>query len=174
MRLTMATMIRRLAVLGLLCALGGCTPPGSVGSSSTAASTGPSAGPLAGPSARAGFGGPAPVTVTEATFQTPSTNIVCHLTTSSVRCDIARKSWQPPPKPADCKLAWGNGLFLDERAGLTCAGDTLLGAATETLAYGQGRQAGDIRCESAATGLTCRSDESGHGFTLAAARYTVF
>ena len=163
----MTTTTRRLAVLALLSVLAGCTPAPPAAAPSSRV-----------PSARTGFGGKASAAVPvvdEATFQTPSANITCHLTSSVVRCDIGRKTWRPPPKPADCKLAWGNGLFLDtDRAGLTCAGDTLLGAATETLAYGTGRQAGDIRCESAASGLTCRNDKSGHGFTLAAAVYTTF
>jgi hypothetical protein len=42
------------------------------------------------------------------------------------------------------------------------------------LAHGTGRQAGDIRCDSADSGLTCRDNRSGHGFTLAAAGYTTF
>jgi hypothetical protein len=165
------TMIRRLATIVLLGALAACSSPDSPAPTAAAS-------PNVELSARAGFGGKDAVPFTavdEATFQTPSKNIFCHLTAESVRCDIARKTWRPPPKPADCELDWGNGLYVDEAAaGLTCTGDTLRGAATETLAYGRGLRAGSIRCESADSALTCQNVDSGHGFTLAAAHYTTF
>jgi hypothetical protein len=161
-------VIPRLVPFALVCALAGCTEPGA----RTAA---PSSAP---PSARVGFGGrqlPVVTQVQQATFRTPSKNIFCDLTSSSVRCDIVRKTWQPPAKPADCELDWGNGLFLESgEAGVTCTGDTLIGAAKRTLEYGTALRAGDIQCESESSGLTCTSDKTGHGFTLAAARYTLF
>ncbi|GAA2623046.1 hypothetical protein Adu01nite_02520 [Paractinoplanes durhamensis] len=132
------------------------------------------------PSAHAGFGGPptsaAVVTeVDEAMFRTPSKNIFCSLTPSQVRCDIGQKKWNLPTKPADCEFDWGNGIYIAEgKVGFTCTGDTLLGSATETLEYGSALRSGDVLCSSGSSGLTCKDEKSGRGFTMAIARYSFF
>jgi len=113
--------------------------------------------------------------VDEAIFRTPSKNIACALTSKSVRCDIVNKSWQPPPKPADCQLDWGFGVFLENgQAGFLCAGDTVAGAATTTLAYGNALRSGVLLCDSESVALRCVDEKTGHGFTLAVAQYTLF
>ena len=163
--------IRGLLTLALLVALTACTQ--------TDAPT-PTPSVTALPSAKAGFGGPGPAPrparkVDEAMFRTPSENIACALTRSAVRCDIVRKTWQPPAKPADCELDWGNGLALSNgQATVTCAGDTLIGTSESTLQYGEALTAGTVRCDSENSGLTCQDEKTGHGFTLASARYTLF
>jgi hypothetical protein len=130
------------------------------------------------PSAHAGFGGPgAPAVrdVDEAMFRTPSKNIFCSLTASAVRCDIGQKKWSLPAKPADCEFDWGNGLYIDRgAAGLTCTGDTLLNAATETLEYGTAIRSGTVLCTSESTGLTCKDEKTTRGFTMAIAGYRLF
>ncbi|GIE93625.1 DUF6636 domain-containing protein [Paractinoplanes rishiriensis] len=145
--------------------LAGCTTP---------AASEPPAG--AAPSARAGFGGPDPAeSVDEVVFRTPSKNIACALSPSAVRCDILRKDWQPPSKPADCELDWGNGAHIRAgEAALTCSGDTVLGEATTTLEYGKAYRSGTVRCDSESSGLTCKDEKTGRGFTLAVARYSLF
>ncbi|XVU24297.1 DUF6636 domain-containing protein [Actinoplanes sp. CA-054009] len=159
---------RRFLALALLAALSGCS---LFDGSGTPAPTG-SPSPL--PSAVAGLGNPVKE-VTEATFQSPSKNIVCALTKNSVRCDILDKNWSPPPQPGDCGQAWGNGMFLESgKAGFTCAGDTLAGSATQTLEYGEALRAGTIRCDSTASALTCEDTKSSHGFGLARADYSLF
>ncbi|MBL7262038.1 DUF6636 domain-containing protein [Paractinoplanes lichenicola] len=166
----MAT-IRGILVPALLGVLSGCSVLG--GGSPTPTPT-PVTAP---PSAKAGFGGPEPAaqSVTEEMFQTPSKNIVCALTSSEVRCDIAKKSWAPPPEPADCDFDWGNGLVVTGgKVTFTCASDTVLGSARITLEYGEAIRAGTVRCDSASSGLKCRDVDTGHGFTLATANYTVF
>nr|WP_221378600.1 DUF6636 domain-containing protein [Actinoplanes polyasparticus] len=170
----MAPKIRGIVALALLGALSGCSPSGS--------STGdsPDPDPSSFPSANVGFGGPGPTpveaaVVDEAMFRTPSQNIACALNDSEVRCDIVRKTWKPPAKPADCELDWGNGLAVTGgRVTFTCAGDTLVGTSETTLEYGQALRSGSVRCDSENVGLTCKDDETGHGFTLAASRYTLF
>jgi len=150
---------RTTAVLALVAALAGCTssPP-----------------PPPPPSANAVLGS-APETVDEAFFQTPSGNISCVLNRSLARCDIVRKTWQPPAKPADCDFDWGNGAYVENgKAGVTCTSDTLIGAAKSTLAYGDSLRAGAFQCDSRSSGVTCRQSETGHGFTLASARYALF
>ncbi|MFG1988765.1 DUF6636 domain-containing protein [Actinoplanes sp. NPDC048988] len=160
---------RRFLALALLAALSGCS---LFEGSGTPSPTDSSPAPL--PSAVAGLGSPVKE-VSDATFQSPSKNIVCALTTATVRCDILDKSWSPPPQPEDCQQAWGNGMFLESgKAGFTCAGDSLAGSATQTLEYGQALRAGSIRCDSTARSLTCEDSKSGHGFALARANYDLF
>jgi uncharacterized protein DUF6636 len=136
------------------------------------------------PAASAGLGSraTAPATalavrrVDQLIFLTPSKNIGCDLQAETVRCDIGRKSWPPPPKPADCPLDWGNGVHLDKTkvANFICAGDSLLGATSVVLAYGEAVQAGDFRCDSEVTALHCENEKTGHGFTLSVQDYDLF
>ena len=113
--------------------------------------------------------------VTEANFRTPSKNIGCFLSADSARCDIVKKRWAPPAKPADCELDWGNGVAVgrDGAATFTCAGDTVLGA-REELAYGQSLRAGDFVCDSSSVAMRCSNVASGHGFTLSVQQYDLF
>lgn len=100
-------------------------------------------------------------------FQTPSHNIACVLTASSVRCDIAKRSWSAPPKPRSCPLDYGNGLEvrLHGRARFTCAGDTVLGMGS-VLAYGGVKRKAPFVCRSLESGVRCLDRNNGHGFFL--------
>lgn len=107
-------------------------------------------------------------------FTLPSKNIGCLVTAESARCDIGEKTWQPPAKPADCRQAWGSAITVTaEGATLTCAGDTVMGAA-EILDYGKAVQVGDFVCNSASAGVRCTHAPSGRGFTLARAEFKTF
>jgi hypothetical protein len=176
MPITMAP-IRGLFALALLGALTACTQ-------TDAPTPAPSPSELSSASvlssAKAGFGGPgrAPTPareVDEAMFRTPSRNISCALARSAVRCDIVRKTWEPPAKPADCELDWGNGLVINGgSATITCAGDSLAGVSASTLEYGEALRSGTVRCDSESASLSCQDEKTGHGFTLASSRYTLF
>jgi hypothetical protein len=136
------------------------------------------------PAASAGLGNraTAPATaagvreVDELIFLTPSKNIGCDLQAATVRCDIDRRSWTAPPKPADCPLDWGNGVHLDKdkAASFLCAGDSLLGATRVVLAYGAAVRAGDLLCDSEVAALRCENEKTGHGFTLSVQDYDLF
>ena len=173
------TALALCAALSTLSALSGCDQGGG----NTPAPT---------TSAHAGFGGatttpaadtPAAATPTvtdvtgadETIFRTPSKNIVCALNRSAVRCDIAQNKWKLPAKPADCEFDWGNGIYLQAgTATFTCASDSLLGAPTQTLEYGHALRSGDVVCSSEKTGLTCKNDKTGRGFTMSISRYSFF
>jgi hypothetical protein len=164
----MTKRISLLATVAILGALTGCTPSQPHTSPSAAAGLGDRAFPSA-----------APVNVRvvdEAAFLTPSKNIGCTLSATSVRCDIGRRDWAAPPKPASCALDYGNGITIDkaETAGFSCAGDSLLGAAQPILQYGHAMQAGDFRCDSESVALRCTNQRSGHGFTLSVQSYALF
>jgi hypothetical protein len=120
--------------------------------------------------------GPADEVVTDLRgFTSPSGNVGCYISPSSVRCDIDERDWSPPPKPADCRLDYGQGivLFAADRAEFICAGDTTLGG-NPPLAYGHSIGAGSLVCESAEAGMTCRDNQSGHGFFIAREAYRIF
>ncbi|GAB1642582.1 DUF6636 domain-containing protein [Krasilnikovia sp. MM14-A1259] len=113
--------------------------------------------------------------VAEAQFHLPSQNIGCYVSADSARCDVAKRSWTLPPKPANCELDWGFGAVVSgtTKATLTCAGDTVLGGPDE-LAYGRSLQAGDMVCDSRSTGVRCTNLATKHGFALSAQKYELF
>ncbi|MFI6072905.1 DUF6636 domain-containing protein [Actinoplanes sp. NPDC051343] len=157
----------KLAALMLVVALAGCGSPGSS----------PDVPASATPSARTGLGAPSPVVsvVASANFQSPSKNITCDLTTGAVRCEIIKRDWEPPPKPASCELGWGHGMSIENgRADFVCAGDTVIGTASEVLPYGSSLRAGNVQCDSGNVSLRCVDEKSQHGFTLAVADYNLF
>jgi hypothetical protein len=104
-------------------------------------------------------------------FQSPSKNIGCSLVSIDghwgARCDIAQRTWSPPPKPRRCDLDFGQGVSMGShgRAGYVCAGDTDLGFG-KVLAYGHSITRGVIRCTSRVTGMTCVNTRHHHGFFI--------
>lgn len=108
-------------------------------------------------------------------FTSPSGNVSCLLDIDYVRCDIAERDWAPPPRPADCEFDYGQGIELEPggRASFVCAGDTALGG-SHVLGYGQSITRGDLRCDSAETGITCLDSTTGHGFALSRQVYQLF
>lgn len=113
-------------------------------------------------------------------FQTPSGNIGCSLEPEFVRCDIAKRDWEPPPDPAiaECEEGqggdYGQGIQLDEtHAEFTCSGDTTLGG-PDTLGYGETAQRGPFVCDSGEAGLVCSHTGNGHGFELSRQGYRIF
>jgi hypothetical protein len=115
-------------------------------------------------------------------FHSPSGNVGCKISPTSVRCDIDQRDWSPPPRPADCTLDFGQGIAIgtgEQQAHFVCAGDTVrvlppYGGAGEPLAYGEAITAGQMRCESAESGMTCRDVGSGHGFSISREAYQLF
>ncbi|MBA2793408.1 MAG: hypothetical protein H0U32_05370 [Thermoleophilaceae bacterium] len=98
-------------------------------------------------------------------------NIGCALSKQSVRCDVARKFWRPPPKPSSCPVDWGNGLTLGRQGKprYTCAGDTVLGQGRK-LAYGKSVSVGRFRCTSRKGAMRCINRRNNHGFELSRER----
>lgn len=107
-------------------------------------------------------------------FTSPSGNIGCYIDKKTVRCDIQKRDWNPPARPASCspQVDYGQGITM--KAGgspeFVCAGDTALGGG-DPLPYGQSIGAGLLRCDSAEAGMTCTDTETGRGFTLSIQSY---
>jgi hypothetical protein len=108
-------------------------------------------------------------------FQSPSHNIGCVFGAGRVRCDIAKKSWKPPPKPANCPLDYGFAISLGKhhRARFLCAGDSALGIGP-VLGYGRSIRQGRFRCASRTDGVRCVNVRNRHGFFISRQRYRLF
>ena len=109
-------------------------------------------------------------------FRSPSRNIGCVIAGGAARCDIRNRDWEPPPKPPDCQLDYGQGIAIGSsfRAEFVCAGDTALDPSFRPLAYGDDSQVGHFRCSSREDGVTCTNTNTNHGFFLARDRYRLF
>jgi hypothetical protein len=106
-------------------------------------------------------------------FHTPGGNIGCEVFVGlgteggAARCDIAKRSWKAPHKPASCHLDYGNGLVVMARGPgkFTCAGDTVLHQGF-ALSSGGSVELGHYKCTSLGTAVRCLNRETGHGFKL--------
>lgn len=107
-------------------------------------------------------------------FSSPSRNIACEITQTSVRCDIEVHSYQPPPEPDGCDGMWGTSLQVgDAAAAHVCVTDSKIGA-EEVLEYGTSTVLGDFGCTSRRSGMTCLNVRTDHGFKISRAKITVF
>jgi hypothetical protein len=111
-------------------------------------------------------------------FRTPSGNIGCELLGGVARCDIGKRDWSPPARPASCPniVDFGQGLEVSgsATARFVCAGDTASDPSSPVLAYGSGSAVGPFLCVSRETGLTCTDRTSAHGFFLSIQSYRIF
>lgn len=107
-------------------------------------------------------------------FATPSRNIFCWLDDEHADCEIADRSWTPPPRRPSCDLSWGSRLVLDRGgADFLCYGDTL-STAPNVLAYGETVSRGTLSCSVDTEGLTCSTADRSHGFFLSRSRYSIW
>jgi hypothetical protein len=111
-------------------------------------------------------------------FESPSRNIGCVILGGTARCDIAKRTWSLPARPASCpdEVDFGQGLTVSTHgpSALVCAGDTAMDPSAAVLPYGETDQVGALACTSALTGMTCRSARTGHGFFISRASYRLF
>ena len=177
-----AALAAGVLALGVAGCSGAAAGPGT-GPTLTPSSATPSGAVPVNPVAPTAGGSPSQPQVIEQTAKSavlllPSKNIGCSMDTDVVRCDIAEKSWTPPPKPATCEWDYGFGAILTGKgpAQLSCTSDSVLGATPETitLEYGHALRVGRFRCTSQPTGVDCRDLKSAHGFTLARGSYQLF
>jgi hypothetical protein len=112
------------------------------------------------------------------TFRSPTGVIGCALIGGEARCDIAKRDWSPPPRPASCpkQVDFGQGLEVGRSgpARPVCAGDTALDPTGRALGYGSASRIGDFSCISRSTGMTCTNSVTGHGFFISIQSYRAF
>jgi hypothetical protein len=110
-------------------------------------------------------------------FQSASGDIGCAASGGTVRCDIQKRSWNPPPRPASCpdEVDFGQGIEVGSgRAQFVCAGDTTLNPSAPKLPPGRATSSGDIDCTAIANLITCTNQVTGHGFAMSGASYKLF
>ncbi|WP_250443740.1 hypothetical protein [Actinotalea sp. C106] len=110
-------------------------------------------------------------------FQMPSGNIFCELDETSARCTILSFTYEPVDPPEGCDGS--AGAVLEIAAGGQTAfpcveGEPSLPGDLAVLDYGEASTVGEMACQSSLNGVTCRHAESGAGFSLARAGYTLF
>ncbi|MCA5893327.1 hypothetical protein LEP48_08145 [Isoptericola sp. NEAU-Y5] len=111
---------------------------------------------------------------TLARFAAPSKNISCTITTLDASCGIAELNQQPAPVD-ECEGTKGYVVTVDGEGevDLPCvaASDQPKAASgdLDTLDYGKSITEGDFTCTSEKTGMSCRHDPTGQGFSLARA-----
>lgn len=110
-------------------------------------------------------------------FRSPSGNIGCVMFEGGARCDIRKRDWSPPSRPASCpeQVDFGQGLSVDHTgtASFVCAGDTALDPSATPLEYGEASEMGGTQCISRSEGITC-ANHSGHGFFVSIQSYKLF
>ena len=110
-------------------------------------------------------------------FRSPSGNIGCIMFEGGARCDIRKRDWSPPSRPASCpeQVDFGQGLTVAHtgKASFVCAGDTALNPSAPQLAYGEASELGGTQCISSSDGITC-ANHSGHGFFVSIQSYKLF
>jgi hypothetical protein len=111
-------------------------------------------------------------------FESPSRNIGCVILDGTARCDIVKRTWPAPPRPAGCpsEVDYGQGLTVSRTgaAQIVCAGDTALDPHAAILPYGGVDAVGVLRCTSRRSGMRCRSTRTGHGFVISSRSYSLF
>jgi hypothetical protein len=111
------------------------------------------------------------------TFRSPSGNIGCVMFDGGARCDIRKRDWSPPVRPANCskEVDFGQGLQVSSHgeASFVCAGDTALDPTASALAYGTASRIGASECISRTGGVTC-VNQAGHGFFISIQSYRIF
>lgn len=111
------------------------------------------------------------------TFRSPTGNIGCVMLDGTARCDILRRVWKPPPRPASCskEVDFGQGLEVgrSRKGTFVCAGDTALDPISSPLRHGEASEEGGFLCASVSQGMFCDAPD-GHGFFISRQRYRVF
>lgn len=122
---------------------------------------------------------PAPPEVL-AEFASPSGNIVCAITSADVTCSIAQLNQQPAPVEG-CEGTVGYRVTLSAETGevsLPCvpadAQPKPAEPSTQKLEYTQSVTQGQFTCTSADTGMSCKDDTTGKGFSIAKAGIGTF
>lgn len=149
--------------------LSGPSPRMGAGDDATTASTASQA-----PSDAATDAAQAPAAVLAA-FASPSSNITCEITADDVTCSIWQLAQQPAPVDT-CDGTVGYRVTIDAASGevkLPCVptseqpqkapGDM------QKLDYDQSVTQGQFTCSSSKSGVNCKDNESGKGFTIAKA-----
>ncbi|MBO1751632.1 hypothetical protein J4G33_07420 [Actinotalea sp. BY-33] len=110
-------------------------------------------------------------------FVLPSGNIFCEMDETSATCSIISFTFGAVDPPEGCEGTAGNVLRIEagQQTTFPCVdGEVSAPADLPELDYGEASTVGQMTCQSSRNGVTCRHDESGSGFSLARAGYSLF
>ncbi|WP_130414206.1 DUF6636 domain-containing protein [Xylanimonas ulmi] len=109
-----------------------------------------------------------------ATFASPTGNITCEISADAATCSIAQLAQQPAPSDT-CDGTVGNRVSVTAQGAIltpcvpTAQQPQPAPADMSKLDYGQSVTQGQFTCTSERTGMQCRDDKTGKGFSLARA-----
>lgn len=158
-------------------------PPPSAAASATAD---PAAPPATSPSAQASQTATSPTRTEDPTegedearlFASPSGNIVCSISPDGASCSIAELSAEGLVEDEDCEGTVGHVVRVTaEGAERPCVTGRPPGKApsgTPELEYETSTSAFGYTCTSSRSGIICRHDGTGHGFSIARAGSSLF
>lgn len=110
-------------------------------------------------------------------FAMPSRNIWCELEDAEALCYIGYYTYSPPADES-CEGEVGPVVRLTgDGATFPCVSEENQGLAPDELPaldYNEHAVSGDFWCSSSESGVTCRSTDTGRGFTLAVGGFTPF
>ncbi|WP_186629562.1 DUF6636 domain-containing protein [Rhodococcus sp. BP22] len=109
-------------------------------------------------------------------FSSPDGQFQCGIVTLPSRTEAGCQGTTTPvpPRPESCMISWGNGIRVTNEgaAEFMCSGGAVYTSGGETvdppLEVGQQIVGDGYTCISAADGISCNNDETGHGFRIAA------
>ncbi len=104
-------------------------------------------------------------------FVTPSGNMWCLVasnsdSTNGVVCEIREHTYTAPPKPADCRLDWGDRISLKPGAHPWCTATATPFSTPECLRCRTARRVGPARSNARCTTLRCHLHRHQHGAFL--------
>lgn len=110
-------------------------------------------------------------------FWSPSRDVGCVVDRGYARCDVRRQAWDPPSRPAWCRLSFGQGLVVTRlgASGFVCADDTaLLAAFRRVLPYGGLVRQGRVGCRATRRGMLCTNYATRTGFLVSRRGYRLY
>jgi hypothetical protein len=110
-------------------------------------------------------------------FTSPSGNLVCLMTTTSVRCAASEFEYAPPPQPSSCSIpGWGHVIGVDTSGAgeFICADNAPADPNSPALPYGEGTLVGPFACLSMEAGIRCANRDTRHGFQIAREQVQIF
>lgn len=160
------------------------TPPAT--SAPASATADPATPPATSPSAQASQTATSPTRTEDPTegedearlFASPSGNIVCSISPDGASCSIAELSAEGLVEDEDCEGTVGHVVRVTaEGAERPCVTGRPPGKApsgTPELEYETSTSAFGYTCTSSRSGIICRHDGTGHGFSIARAGSSLF
>jgi hypothetical protein len=120
---------------------------------------------------------PAKYRVHLTSFRSANGDIGCVILGKVARCDIAKRSWKPPARPASCPgtADFGRGLEIGRsgKARFVCSRGTVLDPAATPMPRDKSSVVGHFMCGSFMSGMWCQRLPDGAGFSISPRSYRI-